>query len=101
MQQNNEELQENAALLARQKAEVGAKNREVERPVGRGGKGRATGRLLQIQIRISGQMSHELRTPINSMLILSRQLAGIWMRICHQTGAICGAIHTSGADLLS
>src|SRR5262249_62211658 len=90
-------------LLARQNAEVEAKNLEIE-------EGRLSLEEKAEQLALTSKykseflanMSHELRTPLNSMLILSGQLAD------NSEGNLNGkqiqfaeTIHSSGADLLS
>ena len=76
MQQTNEELQEKATLLAQQKAEVEAKNREVEEARwAMEEKAEQLALTSKYKSEFLANMSHELRTPLNSMLILSRQLA--------------------------
>ena len=56
LQQTNEELQEKARLLAHQNQEVERKNHGGRAgPPGAGGKGRAAGADLEVQVRVPGQ----------------------------------------------
>nr|WP_241559211.1 HAMP domain-containing protein [Chitinophaga barathri] len=71
----NEELQDKAHLLVKQKNEVEEKNKEVE-------EARLSLEEKAAQLQLTSKykseflanMSHELRTPLNSLLILAQQL---------------------------
>jgi HAMP domain-containing protein/signal transduction histidine kinase/CheY-like chemotaxis protein len=71
----NEELQDKAHLLVKQKEEVEAKNKEVE-----DARSSLEEKAEQLQLtskyksEFLANMSHELRTPLNSLLILAQQL---------------------------
>ncbi len=71
----NEELQDKAHLLVKQKNEVEEKNREVEEA-----RRSLEEKAEQLQLtskyksEFLANMSHELRTPLNSLLILAQQL---------------------------
>ncbi|MGX5820163.1 HAMP domain-containing protein [Chitinophaga lutea] len=71
----NEELQDKAHLLVKQKNEVEEKNREVEEA-----RRSLEEKAAQLQLtskyksEFLANMSHELRTPLNSLLILAQQL---------------------------
>src|SRR5690242_7933818 len=71
----NEELQDKAQLMVKQKEEVERKNKEVEE-ARRSLEEKAE--QLQLTSRYKSEflanMSHELRTPLNSLLILAEQL---------------------------
>jgi HAMP domain-containing protein/signal transduction histidine kinase/CheY-like chemotaxis protein len=75
LRRTNEELQDKAHLLVKQKEEVEAKNKEVE-------EARLSLEEKAEQLQITSKykseflanMSHELRTPLNSLLILAQQL---------------------------
>jgi HAMP domain-containing protein/signal transduction histidine kinase/DNA-binding response OmpR family regulator len=75
LRKTNEELQDKAHLLAKQKEEVEAKNKEVE-------EARKSLEAQAAQLTLTSKykseflanMSHELRTPLNSLLILAQQL---------------------------
>ena len=75
LRRTNEELQDKAVLLAKQKEEVEAKNKEIE-------DARKSLEEKAEQLTITSKykseflanMSHELRTPLNSLLILAQQL---------------------------
>jgi HAMP domain-containing protein/signal transduction histidine kinase/CheY-like chemotaxis protein len=75
LRRTNEELQDKAHLLVKQKEEVEAKNKEVE-------EARASLEEKAEQLQLTSKykseflanMSHELRTPLNSLLILAQQL---------------------------
>src|SRR5690606_16249858 len=75
LRRTNDELQDKAQLLAKQKEEVEAKNKEVEearRSL------EENAEQLQLTSKYKSEflanMSHELRTPLNSLLILAQQL---------------------------
>jgi len=75
LRRTNEELQDKAHLLAKQKEEVEAKNKEVE-----DARSSLEEKAEQLQLtskyksEFLANMSHELRTPLNSLLILAQQL---------------------------
>src|SRR5690606_3567315 len=71
----NEELEEKAKLLVKQKEEVEMKNQEVE--IAKKSLEEKAAQLTitsQYKSEFLANMSHELRTPLNSLLILSQQL---------------------------
>lgn len=71
----NEELQDKAQLMIKQKEEVEGKNKEVEEA-----RRSLEEKAEQLQLtskyksEFLANMSHELRTPLNSLLILAQQL---------------------------
>jgi HAMP domain-containing protein/signal transduction histidine kinase/DNA-binding response OmpR family regulator len=75
LRRTNEELQDKAHLLVKQKDEVEDKNREVEEA-----RRSLEEKAEQLQLtskyksEFLANMSHELRTPLNSLLILAQQL---------------------------
>ena len=71
----NDELQDKALLLVKQKDEVEAKNKEVEE-ARRSLEEKAEQLTLTSKYKSEflANMSHELRTPLNSLLILAQQL---------------------------
>ena len=75
LRRTNEELQDKAHLLVKQKEEVEAKNKEVEEA-----RRSLEEKAEQLQLtskyksEFLANMSHELRTPLNSLLILAQQL---------------------------
>ncbi len=71
----NEELQDKAQLMVKQKEEVEDKNKEVEEA--RKSLEEKAGQLQltsKYKSEFLANMSHELRTPLNSLLILAQQL---------------------------
>ncbi len=75
LRRTNEELQDKAQLMVKQKEEVEAKNKEVEEA-----RKSLEEKAEQLQLtskyksEFLANMSHELRTPLNSLLILAQQL---------------------------
>ncbi len=75
LSRTNDELQDKALLLVKQKNEVEEKNREVEEA-----RRSLEEKAEQLQLtskyksEFLANMSHELRTPLNSLLILAQQL---------------------------
>ncbi len=75
MGRTNEELQDKAHLLAKQKEEVEGKNREVEEArLSLEEKAEQLQLTSKYKSEFLANMSHELRTPLNSLLILAQQL---------------------------
>ena len=71
----NEELQDKAHLLAKQKEEVEEKNKEVEEArLSLEEKAEQLQLTSKYKSEFLANMSHELRTPLNSLLILAQQL---------------------------
>ena len=76
MQQTNEELEEQAELLALQNKEVERKNRDIEQARGLlEEKAEQLALTSKYKSEFLANMSHELRTPLNSLLILARLLS--------------------------
>src|SRR5690606_8495915 len=75
LRRTNDELQDKALLLVKQKDEVEAKNKEVEE-ARRSLEEKAEQLTLTSKYKSEflANMSHELRTPLNSLLILAQQL---------------------------
>ncbi len=75
LRRTNEQLEDRAQLMIKQKEEVEAKNKEVEEA-----RRSLEDKAEQLQItskyksEFLANMSHELRTPLNSLLILAQQL---------------------------
>jgi signal transduction histidine kinase/DNA-binding response OmpR family regulator len=75
LRRTNEELQDKALLLVKQKDEVEAKNREVEEArKSLEEKAEQLTLTSKYKSEFLANMSHELRTPLNSLLILAQQL---------------------------
>jgi signal transduction histidine kinase len=75
LRRTNDELQDKALLLVKQKDEVEVKNKEVEE-ARRSLEEKAEQLTLTSKYKSEflANMSHELRTPLNSLLILAQQL---------------------------
>ncbi len=103
LQKTNDELEEKARLLAEQNAEVERKNREVQlAKEALEDKAEQLALTSKYKSEFLANMSHELRSPLNSLLILSRQLAE------NKNGNLnakqveyAETIHASGSDLLA
>ncbi|HET9430947.1 MAG TPA: HAMP domain-containing protein, partial [Chitinophagaceae bacterium] len=75
LRRTNEELQDKALLLVKQKEEVEAKNKEVEEArLSLEEKAEQLQLTSKYKSEFLANMSHELRTPLNSLLILAQQL---------------------------
>jgi signal transduction histidine kinase/CheY-like chemotaxis protein/HAMP domain-containing protein len=75
LRRTNEELQDKALLLVKQKDEVEAKNKEVEEArKSLEEKAEQLTLTSKYKSEFLANMSHELRTPLNSLLILAQQL---------------------------
>jgi HAMP domain-containing protein/signal transduction histidine kinase/CheY-like chemotaxis protein len=75
LRRTNEELQDKAHLLVKQKEEVEAKNKEVEEArKSLEEKAEQLTLTSKYKSEFLANMSHELRTPLNSLLILAQQL---------------------------
>src|SRR6187401_2931893 len=75
LRRTNEELQDKAHLLVKQKEEVEAKNKEVEEArLSLEEKAEQLQLTSKYKSEFLANMSHELRTPLNSLLILAQQL---------------------------
>jgi HAMP domain-containing protein/CheY-like chemotaxis protein len=102
LQKTNEELEEKAALLAKQNFEVEQKNREIDQArLSLEDKAAQLALTSRYKSEFLANMSHELRTPLNSLLILSRLLAqNSEGTLTDKQVEFAKTIHASGSDLL-
>ena len=103
LHRTNEELQEKARLLKEQKREVESKNREAEEVrTALEGKARQLALISRYKSEFLANMSHELRSPLNSLLLLSQQLAdNTDGNLTDKQKHFAQTIYSSGVDLLA
>jgi signal transduction histidine kinase len=102
LKHTNDELEEKARLVAVQKIEMEARNRDIEQArLALQDKAHQLALTSKYKSEFLANMSHELRTPLNSMLLLARQLMeNREQTLTSKQLEFSKVIHAAGQELL-